>query len=94
MRVSMLRSEKLPVRPSKVEVLAAVTGRGVDKARAGVVGDVVAGSKERRIRSRPRALQRMGAIADSASRRRRRQRSKSSTLAAYENLLREFVGRT
>ena len=44
-RVDMARREFAPARHPQLEVLAAVAGRGVDEARAGVVGDVIAGEE-------------------------------------------------
>ncbi len=44
-RVDMARRELAPARHPQLEVLAAVAGRGVDEAGAGVVGDVIAGEQ-------------------------------------------------
>ena len=44
-RIDVPRREHARARHPELEVLAAVTGRGVDEARAGVVGDMVAGEE-------------------------------------------------
>ena len=41
-RVDAARCELAPMRHPDVEVVAAVAGRGMDEARAGIVGDVIA----------------------------------------------------
>ena len=61
--VDAARFQFARIRHPDVEVLAAVAGRGVDEAGAGVVGDVIAGQqRHREFVSAADALQRMRSI--------------------------------
>ena len=62
--VDAARFQLARIRHPDVEVLAAVAGRGVDEAGAGVVGDVIAGQQRHVEIVAPVPLQRMRRMAD------------------------------